>query len=79
VLFSDADVSQWSPSDVHTWLVVKEMPHVADLFRTANVTGAVLVHGITDDDLIRIGVSEPLQRLAVLLAIKQQLIMKRGL
>jgi len=79
LLITDADVSQWSFNDVATWLTCgHDMSHVSDLFRKANVTGDVLVQGVSDDDLIRIGVSEAFQRRAVLGAI-DQLMIKRGL
>ena len=46
-------------------------------FQHALVTGDVLVDGISDDDLVRIGISEPLQRKAVMGAIRKLLMKYR--
>lgn len=67
-----AEVSQWSVMQVCSWLTsLGIVPDIIDKFRANTVTGALIVAGLTDQDLSEMEITSDMARRSLLASLRQ--------
>ncbi len=72
LLPTSAEVSEWSVMQVCSWLTsLGIVPDIIDNFRANTVTGALIVAGLTDQDLSEMEITSDMVRRSLLASLSQ--------